>query len=124
MNSAETRVRVLHAAAGAPALDVVIGAAHSGVRPELRRHHRICQRSCPTAYAVQVTEAGGGAVLAETTLEALIGSDYTIAVTGSASDVSVQIVPDENGMPTKGHGPGQPAGGASSPPIRAGWMWA
>ena len=103
MNSAETRVRVLHAAAGAPAVDVTIGAAHAVSDLDFGAITEYAN-VMPDTYAVQVTGAGGGTVLAEATLEALIGSDYTIAVTGAAPDVSVQIVADENGMPSKATG--------------------
>jgi len=100
-------VQVIHAAPGTAAVDVRVGTAHtfSGVSYGSVSGY---DNLLPDTYTVQVVAAGTtGPVLAETTLEALLGSDYTLAVAGEPGSLEVRVIVDEN------VGPAGPSGQAS-----------
>ncbi len=105
-NEDETRVRAIHALPGVGPVDVrldggptLANVAYGAVAGYVN--------ILPGTYAVSVVPAGSGApVLATGTLEALIGSDYTLAVAGPSGSAQVLAFADENTVPSVATGRG------------------
>ncbi len=95
------RLRVVHAASDAPAVDVAVNNSPAFCSLAFRTVTRYVSTSAGFATAT-VTPVGGGQAVINTLVNVASNTDYTLVVTGQAAAIEPLLLTDDNSAPPAG----------------------